>query len=197
MQNNPVGIRAACKTTPRRSTQRNIIWLSKNVKANNARNFRYLIDTHFPANHKLHKIFNRNTVKVSYSACSMYMKNYIKLQAPNNLKFRPIVVWSVSSTHRLSNFVDLIIKTMCQHMPRLIRDSMDFLNYLPDEIEAHTLLVSFDVVSLYTSIPHDLGLTAIEYWIDNYPISLPTILLKRIHPRGNLPCFKRKYFQLW
>ena len=40
---------------------------------------------------------------------------------------------------------------------------MDFLNYLPDEVEEYTLLVSFDVVSLYTSIPHDLGLTAIEY----------------------------------
>ena len=50
---------------------------------------------------------------------------------------------------------------------------MDFLNYLPDEVEERTLIVSFDVVSLYTSIPHDLGLTAIEYWIDNYTTSLP------------------------
>ena len=41
------------------------------------------------------------------------------------------------------------------------------------KLKTHTLLVSFDVVSLYTSIPHDLGLTAIEYWIDNYTTSLP------------------------
>ena len=32
-----------------------------------ARSFLHLVDTHFPAGHKLHKIFNRNTVKVSYS----------------------------------------------------------------------------------------------------------------------------------
>ena len=54
---------------PRRNRQRNIIWFnppfSKNVKTNIARNFLSLVDTHFPAGHKLHKIFNRNTVKVS------------------------------------------------------------------------------------------------------------------------------------
>ena len=27
-------------------------------------------------------------------------------------------------------------------------------------------MYSYDVVSLYTSIPHELGLTAIDYWID-------------------------------
>ena len=58
-------------------------------------------------------------------------------------------------------------------MPSFIRDDLDFLNYLPDEIDEHTLLVSFDVVSLYTSIFHDLALTAIEHWIDNYATSLP------------------------
>ena len=55
----------------RRNRQRNIIWFnppfSKNIKTNIARNFLNLVDTHFPAGHKLHKIFNRNTVKVSYS----------------------------------------------------------------------------------------------------------------------------------
>ncbi len=55
----------------RRNRQRNIVWsnppFSKNVKTNIARNFLWLIDKHFPHNHKLHKIFNRNTVKISYS----------------------------------------------------------------------------------------------------------------------------------
>ena len=55
----------------RRDRQRSIIWFnppfSKNVKTNIARSFLNLRDTHFPVGYKLHKIFNRNTVKVSYS----------------------------------------------------------------------------------------------------------------------------------
>ncbi len=42
---------------PRRNRQRNIIWFnplfSKNVKTSIARNFLRLVDTHFPAGHKL------------------------------------------------------------------------------------------------------------------------------------------------
>ena len=60
---------------PRRNRQRNIIWFnppfSKNVKTNIARSLLKLVDTHFPIGNKLHKIFNRNTVEVSYS----YMSN--------------------------------------------------------------------------------------------------------------------------
>ena len=65
---------------PRRNRQRNIIWFnppfSKNVKTNIARSFLKLVDTHFPIGNKLHKIFNRNTVKVSYS-CMNNVKSII------------------------------------------------------------------------------------------------------------------------
>ena len=50
---------------------RKIIWFnppfSLNVKTNVAKKFFQLIDTHFPPANKLHKTFNRNTVKVSCS----------------------------------------------------------------------------------------------------------------------------------
>ena len=49
----------------------NITWFnppySKNVQTNVAYKFLRLLDKHFPKNHKLHKMFNRNNVKVSYS----------------------------------------------------------------------------------------------------------------------------------
>ncbi len=57
----------------RRNRQRNIIWFnppfSKSTRSDIARNFLNLIDNwkHFPSNRKLYKIFNRNTVKVSYN----------------------------------------------------------------------------------------------------------------------------------
>jgi hypothetical protein len=53
----------------RRNRQANIIWFnppfSKSVNTNIGREFLSLVDKHFPLQHKLHKIFNRNTLKVS------------------------------------------------------------------------------------------------------------------------------------
>ena len=35
-----------------------------------------------------------------------------------------------------------------------------------------TLLVTFDVVNLYTTIPHTFGLETLDYWLENHPKSL-------------------------
>ena len=54
----------------KRNRSRNIIWFnppfSSNVNTNVAKRFLNLLDMHFPKSSKLHKIFNRNTVKDSY-----------------------------------------------------------------------------------------------------------------------------------
>ena len=69
----------------KRNRQRNIIWFnppfSKNVSTNVGQKFLKLIAKHFPENSRLHKIFNKNTVKVSYS-CMPNLANIIK--AHNN-----------------------------------------------------------------------------------------------------------------
>ena len=36
-------------------------------------------------------------------------------------------------------------------------------------VKEETLLASFDVESLYTNIPHELGIEAINYWLNKYP----------------------------
>ena len=55
----------------KRKRQRQIIWFnppySKNVETNIGQCFLKLIDRHFPKSSHLHKIFNRITVKISYS----------------------------------------------------------------------------------------------------------------------------------
>ena len=59
-------------TRNRRSRKRNIVWFNppynSAVKTNIGRKFLSLLDKHFPRHHKFSKLFNRNTVKVSYSA---------------------------------------------------------------------------------------------------------------------------------
>ena len=70
----------------RRNRPTNIIWFnppySANVQTNVARSFLCLIDKHFPRSHVLHKIFNRNNVKVSYSC----MNNMAKIIKSHNAK---------------------------------------------------------------------------------------------------------------
>ena len=66
--------------TRRRTRQRNIIWYnppySRNVETNVGKCFLSLIDQHFPKSNPLHKIFNRNTIKLSYS-CMNNVKSII------------------------------------------------------------------------------------------------------------------------
>ena len=65
----------------RRNRSRKIIWFNppynKNVKSKIGREFLRLIDQCFPAGHKLRKIFNRNTLKLSYS-CMPNVQQIIK-----------------------------------------------------------------------------------------------------------------------
>ena len=65
----------------KRNSSRNMIWfnlaINKNVSTNEDKRFLNLLDQHFPKSNKLHAIFNRNTVKVSYS-CTQNMSSMIK-----------------------------------------------------------------------------------------------------------------------
>ena len=64
-----------------RTRRRKIIWLnppySRSVKTNIGKNFLHLLVKHFPANSKMHKIFNKNTVKVSYSCMKKWIPSYL------------------------------------------------------------------------------------------------------------------------
>ena len=63
----------------RKNRHRNIIWYnppySKNVATNLGKSFLKILDEEFPKDHVLHKIFNRNTVKISYSCMSNIKRN--------------------------------------------------------------------------------------------------------------------------
>jgi hypothetical protein len=56
---------------PRNNRARNVIWFnppySANVLTNVGRAVLELVDKHFPPGNTLKKIFNRNTIKISYS----------------------------------------------------------------------------------------------------------------------------------
>ena len=69
-----------------KNRSRNIIWYNppfcRSVKTNIGKEFFKIMEKCFPAEHKLHKIFNKNTVKVSYST----MPNLGRLISGHNMK---------------------------------------------------------------------------------------------------------------
>ena len=68
-------------TRKKKNRSRKIIWFnppfSKTVKTNIGREFLLLVKKHFPKNHKLNKVFNKNNVKVSYG-CMPNFATHIK-----------------------------------------------------------------------------------------------------------------------
>ena len=64
----------------KKQRKRDIIWFnppySKNGKTNIGKIFLNLLKKHFPSHHKFHKLFNNNTMKISYS-CTRNIKTII------------------------------------------------------------------------------------------------------------------------
>lgn len=94
---------------------------------------------------------------------------YITCIRPDDLKFRPIVGGPSAPTQRLSNLLDIILKPLCSEVRSFVRDDLEFLQHLPNKVNDNAILVTFDVVNLYTNISCPLGLRALEYWIDKHP----------------------------
>ena len=72
----------------KRNRKRKIIWFNppfnKALQTNIGRTFLHLLEKHSPPHHRLHKIFNRNTVKVSYG-CTQNMSSIISNQNNKDL----------------------------------------------------------------------------------------------------------------
>ena len=94
---------------------------------------------------------------------------YIEVKDPQDLTFRPIVAGPNCETSHLSLLLDILLKPFLEHVKSYLRDDIDFLNFLPKDVPDDALLVSFDVVSLYSNIPHDLGRTAVRFWLERHP----------------------------
>lgn len=81
----------------------------------------------------------------------------------NNNPGRPIVSGIGTVTENLSRYVDSLIRDIPPSFPSFIKDTNDFLSdIMKMEIPNNCLLVTLDVVSLYTNIPHADGITAVS-----------------------------------
>ena len=95
------------------------------------------------------------------------------MDTPEDLKGRPIIAGPCSPTSRLSELLENILSPLVKHLQSFIKDDWDFLRKHPREFNLQCNLYSFDIVSLYTNISHDLGIRALQYWIDRYRDLVP------------------------
>ncbi|CAJ0951069.1 unnamed protein product, partial [Ranitomeya imitator] len=85
------------------------------------------------------------------------LKNYLTIEFPRTL----------------GTFLDKILNPIAKKSKSYIQDTTDFLNKLEAiKLESEVILVSFDVISLYTSIEHDSGIKAIEKKLNLLGISV-------------------------
>ena len=111
------------------------------------------------------------------------------------------VFFATCETHRLSNFLHILLQPYAKYVKSYIKDTKDFLEKLPNKIDKKSILVPFDVENLYSNIPHKLGLTAISFWLNKYPNELPNRIRKDFILEGiklilenNSFCFNDTYF---
>lgn len=69
---------------------------------------------------------------------------------------------------RVGKFVDAMIKELVGELPSYVQDTRDVLRKIDGiKVPTDTLLVGIDVESLYTSIPHECGIQAVQHFLDS------------------------------
>ena len=89
--------------------------------------------------------------------------NVLKL---NDLKGR-LVAGPNSPTQALSSLIKKMLKPIVPCLTTYVKDDWHFIKQLPTTLNYEATLYSCDIESLYTSIPTDLELEAILYWLNN------------------------------
>ena len=88
-----------------------------------------------------------------------------KVHKPGN-PGRPTVSSNSHPTERLSHFVDYHLQPLVHKLPSFVKDTNDFLKLLTiGNLPTNSLLVTLDVSSLYTNIPHNEGINACDHFL--------------------------------
>ncbi|XP_078374399.1 uncharacterized protein LOC144657936 [Oculina patagonica] len=116
---------------------------------------------------------------------------------------RPIISSNGHPTERISEFVDYHLKPLVQALPSHIKDTTHFLLQLQNlgPLPDNALLVTLDVSSLYTNIPHNEGINACRHFLDTRQNkSLPTEricdLIRMILNMNNFSFNNQHYLQI-
>ena len=85
---------------------------------------------------------------------------------------RPIVNSIGSITEKISAFVDSHLRQYTPRIPSYIMDTTHFINIMKNiQLDPEDLLLTIDVSSLYTNIPHTEGIAAINRMMEEQALT--------------------------
>ena len=93
--------------------------------------------------------------KIIESVINTQNSDIIEIFELNDLKLRLIVDGFKCPTRKLIQIIGELLKPFLRHIKSFNRDSLGFLIKCPRDVDEDTETVTFDVTSLYTSIPHE------------------------------------------
>ena len=122
---------------------------------------------------------------------------------PKGYPGRPIVSACNSSIDNISKYVDYVLKPLMQSLPSYVKDTTDFIQKLKSSKLAHanSYLVTLDVSSLYTNIPHKDGLDACRGFLNNtsasneLPVNSVLKLIQLVLENNHFRFNKENYIQ--
>lgn len=83
---------------------------------------------------------------------------------------RPTVSGIDSITSRIGQYIDFYLQLLVKQTPSYLKDTTDTIKLLESvNIQGDYLLATTDVASLYTCIPHNLGIEAVTHFLDRDP----------------------------
>ena len=85
-----------------------------------------------------------------------------------DLEGRPIVAGVTSPTRHLSDLIGKLLSPLVSLQTTYVKDDWDYLRKLPQKNSYESNIFGCDIKSLYTSISHELGLKAIDYWLNKH-----------------------------
>ena len=114
------------------------------------------------------------------SAINTQNSEIIGIFKSNDLKLKPVVGGPRCPTRKLSQTIDILLKTFLKHIKSLTHNSLDLLIKCPRDVHEDTEMITLDVVNLYKNILHKFGLEAIHYFLTKYQ--------EHLHPK-----FKKEF----
>ncbi|CAJ0947719.1 unnamed protein product [Ranitomeya imitator] len=119
------------------------------------------LEAHLISKNELNFLLPKSLVITTFYAIPKIHKGYPPL------KGRPIVSGIDALGQNSSIYLDQVLRPFVVALPSYTRDTTDLLTKLDGvSVEAGTILISIDVEALYSSIHHEAGLKAVQYFLN-------------------------------